>query len=152
MLIAALLVFSLSGIVLAQSAPTLEERMTGSEFQSTGLDKLSPDELARLNAWLQKNSQPAGVAALPREDRRGFVGDGANRSTIVSRIVGEFRGWDGGTEFVLENGQVWQQKGSGVLAGVRLTNPTVTIEPALFSGWRLKVEGYNSFIEVRRSK
>lgn len=28
---------------------------------------------------------------------------------IESRIVGEFRGWEGETEYALQNGQVWRQ-------------------------------------------
>ena len=49
------------------------------------------------------------------------------RDSIQSRILGEFKGWDGYTKFELENGQVWQQSSAGVLR-VKINNPTVTIK------------------------
>lgn len=153
LLFAALLTISAAGAALAQAPSTLEERMTGAEFKAAGLDKLSPDELAQLNAWLQRSGQAAAgyAASSPRSDRRGFEKEG-DHTDIVSRIVGEFRGWDGKTQFVLENGQVWVQIDSAMLAGVRLNNPTVTIRSGMFDSWRLKVEGYNAFTAVRRIK
>ena len=33
---------------------------------------------------------------------------------ITSRILGEFKGWSGYTEFQLENGQVWKQSSKGL--------------------------------------
>lgn len=128
--------------------------MTGADFKAAGLDKLTPEELARLNEWLQRNGgMAAGAVRRPPEDQRGFENSYAmDRSDIVSRIKGEFRGWGGGTRFELENGQVWVQDDADILAGVRLTNPTVTIRPSLISGWRLQVEGYNAVTKVRRIK
>tara|TARA_B100001105_G_scaffold171614_1_gene138183 strand:- start:46 stop:651 length:606 start_codon:yes stop_codon:yes gene_type:complete len=67
---------------------------------------------------------------------------------ITSRIIGEFKGWNGETVFELENGQVWQQSSNGLLI-VRLTNPKVTIKKARFA-YKLSVEGYNSSISVRK--
>lgn len=151
-LIATLLTFSLSAAALAQSPPTIEERMTGADFKAAGLDKLTPEELARLNEWLQRNGQAvAGAGVVPREDRRGFE-NSENRTEIVTRFVGEFRGWDGDTRFVLENGQVWQQVDTGTLSTGSLMNPVITIRPGAMGAWRLKVEGYNAFAQVRRIK
>ena len=67
---------------------------------------------------------------------------------ITSRIIGEFKGWNGETVFELENGQVWQQSSNGLLI-VRLTNPKVTIKKARFA-YKLSVEGYNSSVSVRK--
>ena len=69
---------------------------------------------------------------------------------ITSRIIGEFKGWNGETVFELENGQVWQQSGNGLLI-VRLTNPKVTIKKTRFS-YKLSVEGYNASVSVRKIK
>ena len=69
---------------------------------------------------------------------------------ITSRIIGEFKGWNGETVFELENGQVWQQSGNGLLI-VRLTNPKVTIKKARFA-YKLSVEGYNASVSVRKIK
>ena len=73
----------------------------------------------------------------------------AQTSEITSRIIGQFDGWTGKTEFRLENGQVWTQSGNGFLK-VSLNNPKVTIEKATFGGFRLSVEGYNSRVKVKR--
>ena len=68
---------------------------------------------------------------------------------ITSRILGEFKGWSGYTEFQLENGQVWKQSSKGLLI-VRINNPTVTIKKSFFGTYNLNVEGVNSSIKVRR--
>ena len=41
-----------AGSASAQEFSSLEERMSAKEFKEAGLDKLTPEELARLNAWL----------------------------------------------------------------------------------------------------
>ena len=70
---------------------------------------------------------------------------------ITSRILGEFKGWSGDTEFQLENGQVWKQSSAGLLI-VRINNPTVTIKKSFFGTYTLNVEGVNSSIKVRRTQ
>ena len=40
---------------LAQEFSSLEERMSSDDFTSAGLERLSADELARLNDWLRAN-------------------------------------------------------------------------------------------------
>ena len=70
---------------------------------------------------------------------------------ITSRILGEFKGWSGYTEFQLENGQVWKQSSAGLLI-VRINNPTVTIKKSFFGTYTLNVEGVNSSIKVRRTQ
>ncbi len=137
----------------AQSFSTLEERMSAAQFRAAGLDKLSPEELAALNAWLQHNAgASAAAAAAPAvADRTGFD-DSSDRNGVTSRLVGEFRGWQGKTTFHLENGQVWQQVGNDKWTGVKLENPGVTIRPGFMGSWALKVEGYNTTTKVRRIK
>ena len=70
---------------------------------------------------------------------------------ITSRILGEFKGWSGDTEFQLENDQVWKQSSAGLLI-VRINNPTVTIKKSFFGTYTLNVEGVNSSIKVRRTQ
>lgn len=127
--------------------------MSASQFREAGLDKLSPDELAALNAWLQQNLGGASaIATLPAaQDRTGFSDNtSGSGGTVRSRLPGEFRGWGGKAVFKLENGQVWQQVGSDAWSGVRLENPAVLIEPGAFGSWRMKVEGYNTTTRVKR--
>ena len=70
---------------------------------------------------------------------------------MSSRISGQFNGWDGDTEFNLENGQIWQQTGNGILK-VSMNSPKVKIEAGIFGGYTLSVEGYNSRVKVKRVK
>jgi hypothetical protein len=70
---------------------------------------------------------------------------------ISSKIIGQFTGWDGDTEFKLENGQIWKQSGIGFLK-VSMNNPKVKIKEGTFGGYILSVEGYNSRVKVRRVK
>ena len=156
-LIGLLLAFVVSG-AQAQSFSSLEERMSAAEFKAAGLDKLSPEELAALNDWLRAKgvsgaSFVAPAAVAPVEDRRGFpvsIGSSSDKA-IVSRIQGEFRGWDGtATQFTLENGQVWKSTDPAARLSVRLNDPVVVIRPGVLNSWFLQVEGYNAKVRVVR--
>lgn len=140
----ALLTLALSPLVAAQSALPLQERMSPEQFQAAGLNKLSAEELAALNAWLQQEE-----VEVSRE-RIGLRPAPPPAESVNSRLPGEFRGWSGKTVFTLENGQVWQQVGTDQWSGVRLQNPEISIEPALMGSWRLRVKGYNSSTKVKR--
>ncbi|MGY6555568.1 MAG: hypothetical protein ACXIUM_13715 [Wenzhouxiangella sp.] len=154
--------------IAAANFSTLEERMTGREFRESGLYKLSEDELAFLNRWIQMRSLAEGEvpdwardadgarpsAAVPGAepaagDRRGFSVAG-DRSEINSRLLGNFSGWRGDAVFVLENGMVWQQDEPGVFSIPEIENPEIRIRPGMFGTWNLQVVGYNSRVRVRR--
>lgn len=135
----------------AQSFSSLEERMSAADFKAAGLDKLSAEELERLNDWLRGNvGAQASAGYPPAGDRIGFR-DPDPTGTVVSQIDGEFTGWTGKTRFRLKNGQVWQQIDSDArMAGVKLDSPGVRIEQGLFGSWMLQVDGYNSQVRVKR--
>lgn len=139
----------------AQSFSTLEERMSAAEFRKAGLDKLSDEELAALNTWLQQKGM-ASAAAI--EDRRGFEDGGVFRSSrdgdrIVASISGRFTGWDGADDRItLSNGQVWRVTDSATRLDVDLTDPKVILERNAFGGWFLRVEGYNTRARVVRER
>ncbi len=146
----ALLASLAAGTVLAQSFSTVEERMTAAEFKAAGLDKLSEQELAALNAWMAKELGKAAPA--PAADTRGLVMRDSG-GPIVSTIPGEFRGWGGkGQRFTLANGQVWEVVDVASRLVVTLENPTVSISPGALGAWYMKVEGYNARVGVRRIK
>lgn len=71
---------------------------------------------------------------------------------VNSQLVGEFKGWRGNTTFTLQNGQVWQQTDSSELYASKLSNPKVRVVYSSFSGWKLQVDGYNSWVKVKRVK
>jgi hypothetical protein len=149
--------------ILAQTSfSSLEEQMTGKDFQATGLEKLSAEELEALNSWIRSrslatlDSPKAGSGAVYTEqsgDSRGFENEqmrNADKSTITSRLVGSFEGWDGQTVFTLENGMIWEQADKDKFYVKSVENPVVTIEPGAFRTWRLSVEGYASECRVER--
>jgi len=140
--------FSASAIAQTQ-APTLEERMTGAEFRAAGLDKLSPDELARLNAWLEAHGSGKTQYVTP-EGSKVFYPDSSSRETIEDRIAGTFSGWLGKTVFTLENGQKWQQAESGRFGSRELDHPKVKIKPMLMGSWLMYVEGCGCSVRVKR--
>lgn len=159
---ALLLVLSiLCGIASAQTSDgqrPLQQEMTAEEFKAAGLDKLSADELARLNAWLdRKIDTEAGKAAARAEekvkaDAHGFFNFGS-AEPIVAHIAGEFRGFARGRDYTLDNGQVWKQIEEASLAGVRKTNPAAKITPSLVgNAWYLAIDGYNTRAKVQRVK
>jgi uncharacterized protein YdeI (BOF family) len=155
------LMFSLPALA-ADGFSSLEEQMTGAEYEASGLDKLTPEELAALNNWIRNHSVatldlPRSVSTTPTidegKDQRGFekeamaeMGDQA----IVSQIKGNFSGWDGSTVFVLENGMIWEQADKDKFHVRDVENIGVTIKRGMFNTWRLQVDGYNSECRVER--
>jgi hypothetical protein len=144
------------GGAFAQTA--IEQQMTPEEFKAAGLDKLSPQELANLNAWLnhtvQAETAKAKVDAKKNfeEENRGFIHFGSDQD-FVAHIVGEFRGFAEGRVYTLDNGQEWKQVDGASLAGVRKTNPEVKLSPGIIGNtWWLRIKGYNTQAKVQRVK
>ncbi|MGI8560036.1 MAG: hypothetical protein ACR2J7_01055 [Luteimonas sp.] len=151
---AALLALALPA--LAQNA--IEQQMTAEEFKAAGLDKLSAEELGRLNAWLNRTVETATTQAATaakkkvEDDNRGFFNFGSEEP-VVSTIVGQFNGFERNRLYVLENGQHWRQTDNASLHGVQLSNPQVQISPGVFGNvWYMKVGRYNTRAKVERVK
>ena len=131
--------------------------MSAAEFKAAGLDKLSPEELAALNAWIRgkRSLAPAGAVGAPQDiaaiDRRGLSNTAGPGDAIESRILGNFRGWNGTkTTFELENGMVWQSTDPAAKLAVNLNDPAVRITPGFMDAWFLQVDGYNAKVRVKR--
>ena len=75
--------------------------------------------------------------------------DGDNK--IESRVVGEIKGLRQGVRFTLENGQVWRQT-ERTSRNYRATNPKVEIKEGFMNSYRMRLEGINARIRVRRVK
>lgn len=155
----ALLLLALLPLTLAHAEEfsSLEERMSAAEFKAAGLDKLTPEELANLNAWIRgrRALAPASAAqpSVAEIDRRGLSDGVKPGDVIVSRILGNFRGWDGTrTVFELENGMVWKSTDPAAKLAVNLQDPVVRITPGFMNAWFLQVEGYNAKVRVKRLK
>jgi hypothetical protein len=143
--------------VFAQQPP-IERQMTSEQFKAAGLEKLTTEELAQLNVWLNRTVEAetakAAVEAKRKvvDENRGFITFGTNEP-ITGRIAGEFRGFSKGRSYTLENGQVWQQVDDASLAGVRKDSPAVKITPSMIgNAWYLAIDGYNTRAKVQRVK
>lgn len=148
----------LTAVPAAFAQPPIERTMTPEQFKAAGLDKLSPQELANLNAWLNntlevETTKAANLAKDKVEtENRGFLSFGKS-DPIVAKIAGEFRGFARGRSWTLDNGQVWEQVDAASLVGVRKTDPQVRITPSLIgNSWYMQIEGYNTHASVRRVK
>jgi hypothetical protein len=121
----------------------LESLMTAADFKNCGLNKLSSEEMSRLNAWLQ--SFAVQLATSSGETKEPKTSD-----VIESEIAGDFNGWDGETIFKLTNGQIWQQAEYDYEYEYAF-QPEVTIYKAA-GGYKMKVEGMDDTINVKRIK
>jgi hypothetical protein len=163
-IIAIALLCALPSLAAAQSESQppdqrpIEQRMTPEEFRAAGLDKLGPDELAALNAWLRGTLQAETTRAAAqaekkvKDENRGFLSFGSEEP-IVARIPGQFTGFARGRRYVLDNGQVWEQVDNASIPGARLTDPEVRIRPAVLGNvWYMRVQGYSTNAKVKRVK
>lgn len=148
----ALILAVAAGVAAAQTqSPTLEERMSQTEFRAAGLDKLSPEELHQLNGWLDTHGG-ATVKYVNSNGTPTFYPDSEDKPTIEAHIDGTFFGWRGKTVFTLDNGQEWQQAESGIYDTGKLVNPKVKIKPMLLGSWLMYVEHCECNVRVNRIK
>ena len=123
----------------------IEQGLTARQLQETGLDSLSPAQLAALNRLLREKSaettQAASADASRRDGRQG--GDwlvGFDDKPVRTRLKGSVDGWTPGTVFELENGQQWKVlKGSMKLPGV-MESPEVVLVPGIAGRWFLQFD------------
>lgn len=151
----------------AEGFSTLEERMTGKEFNDAGLEKLTDSELHALNEWLRRHSvatldnasaprsgSPAVSSASPTKDLRGFPDEPKSSKgddVINSSIVGTFDGWNAkGTLFKLSNGMIWQQVENDSFSIPAVTDPAVVVERGFLNRWHLSVVGHKAKVRVKR--
>jgi hypothetical protein len=146
----------------------LREAIGESAWKESGLEKLTKEERKVLESSVAKllGKQEAilrtEAEALPQgEDRFGletvksrvqqlFQSQGPER--IESRLTGPFKGWNGRTQFRLENGQVWRQSQADTFVVKEMDRPEVVIRRGRFGGYLLQVKGYNSSVKVERVK
>lgn len=146
----------LAGTSLAQQK--IEQQMTYEQFKAAGLDRLSPEQLANLNSWLNGKLEVETAKAAEtakqtsNEDSRGLV-VATSRDPVEGTITSAFSGFGKGRSYTLDNGQVWRQVDDVSLTGVKNTNPKVRITPsAIGSAWYLSIEGFNARAKVQRVK
>ncbi|HEY5802607.1 MAG TPA: hypothetical protein VIT90_02785 [Lysobacter sp.] len=154
-LLAVAALLSLAGASFAQK---IEQQMTQEQFKATGLDRLSPEQLANLNDWLDGKLKLETAKAVETakqasddDDHRGLF-SAESREPITGKLS-NFSGFGRGRSYTLDNGQVWQQIDDVVISGVNNPNPQVRISPSLVgTTWYLSVDGFNIRAKVQRVK
>jgi hypothetical protein len=127
----------------AQSAEFtgVEKAMSPQEYDAAGLQKLTPEERARLDEFIRRFvSSSNQVAAQKAVDRAVKERKATPPEIIQSRIVGPFTGFNGSTSFTLENGQRWRQSQPDSRYFPKVESPPVIIVKDQI-GYRMYIAG-----------
>jgi hypothetical protein len=125
-----------------QMPGSIQDMMSPAEFKAAGLNKLSPAELEKLNAWLQGYRDVTEKAATKKATA---VASRTKLDLLVSRVDGQFNGLTGRTIIRLEDGTVWKQANADDRFRPRVTDhPGAVVIHGIF-GYKMQVEGTQEF-------
>jgi hypothetical protein len=128
-----------------ETSSSIQEVMTPEEFKAAGLNKLSPEELQKLNAWLQGYREVAEKAAEKKATARAAKVERTKMDLLVSRVDGTFNGLTGRTVIRLEDGTVWKQANADDRFRPKVTDhPAAAVIHGIF-GYKMQVEGTQEF-------
>ena len=155
------------------SFPGLRALITAEDFRRFGLHRLEPAQLQALDGWLR--DYLAGDA--PEEGRTGAAAEpepepvAASTSAsvtesadvglpsrarekkweqVTARLSDDFRGWDGNTVFILDNGQIWRQRVEGRYHYRGPDNPEVVIKRNLLGFFQMTLVDKGRGVGVKR--
>lgn len=129
----------------------LEQRLSAEQLRATGLDTLTPEQLALLDTLLDEQTT-ATVQAVRAQATAEAAASGTQRDPdpsrfigladepIASRAKGTIGGWQPGTEFTLENGQVWKVLKGKMRLETPLESPEILVVPGIAGRWFLQVD------------
>jgi hypothetical protein len=125
-----------------QMSGNIQEIMSSAEFKAAGLNKLSPQELEKLNAWLQGYRDVTEKAATKKATA---VASRTKLDLLVSRVDGQFNGLTGRSIIRLEDGTVWKQANADDRFRPRVTDhPAAVVIHGIF-GYKMQLEGTGEF-------
>ena len=128
-----------------ETVGSIQQAMTPGEFKAAGLNKLSPEELQKLNAWLQGYREVAEKAAEKKATARAATVERAKMDLLVSRVDGTFNGLTGRTLIRLEDGTVWKQANADDRYRPRITDhPAAAVIHGIF-GYKMQIQGTQEF-------
>ena len=131
-----------AGAAREEISGSIQQMMTPEEFKAAGLDKLSPEELQKLDAWLQGYRQVAEQVAEKKATARA---ERTKMDLIVSRVDGSFLGLTGRTVIRLEDGTVWRQANADDRYRAKVTDhPAAAVIHGVF-GYKMRIEGTQEF-------
>lgn len=152
-----------------QAEERFSQRLTAEERKAAGLDQLTPEQLAVLDSLVQRTGRPARVergteksdkpgavtADAKSESKRRLFGlpvrEREQEEAITARLIGTYRGWDAGTVFRLDDGQVWVLVDPNDRYRTEPRQaPRVKIVKSGIGGYKLTVEDDPMWVRVRR--
>lgn len=170
----------LLSVQAAAAGGEFTKNLTPENLRSAGLVKLTPEEIAQLEILIERYKTgaveqavaavppvPPAPAAQPVPETKSasilpdWVGalitlkraenqPATKSQALEARLVGEFKGWSGRTNFKLENGQVWTQVNNDSYPYTpALKSPKVKIFPATFGTFWLEIEGVGQRCRVK---
>lgn len=140
----------------------VERRLSPEQLRETGLNTLTPAQLALLNRLLREDADreaaaappapaPAFAIAAPSRDDAGLL-EGASDGPIRSRLVGDIAQWAPGTVFALENGQQWRVLKGSLKLPKPMQAPAIVVVPGVSGRWFLQVDEDLPKARVQRIK
>lgn len=124
-----------------ETSGSIQQVMTPEEFKAAGLNKLSPEELQKLNAWLQGYREVAEKKATARAAKV----ERTKMDLLVSRVDGTFNGLTGRTVIRLEDGTVWKQANADDRYRPKVTDhPAAAVIHGIF-GYKMQIQGTQEF-------
>jgi hypothetical protein len=143
-----LILGSVAGVSMAQedSGTSIQQMMTPEEFKAAGLDKLSSEELQKLDAWLQGYRQTTEKKAGEIAEKKASERTAKTKlDMLVSRVDGSFEGLKGRTVIKLEDGTAWRQANAEDRFRSTVTDhPGAVVSHTIF-GYKMRIEGTPEF-------
>jgi hypothetical protein len=134
-----------AGAAQPEMSGSIKEVMSPEEFKAAGLDKLSAEELQKLDAWLQGYRQVTEQAAEKKATAKASAESHARMDLLVSRVDGTFNGLMGRTVIRLEDGTVWKQANADDRYRPKVTDhPAAAVIHGVF-GYKMRIEGTQEF-------
>jgi hypothetical protein len=147
LVIGALLILGSAGPAWAAQevlSGSIQQMMTPEEFKAAGLNKLSPEQLEKLNAWLQGYREATEKVTEKKTENR-VMKSFFHHEPIVSRVDGSFAGLKGRTVIKLEDGTVWKQANIDDHAGPSpIEHPGAAVVWAGL-GYKMRIQGVPEF-------
>ena len=125
---------------------SIKEMMSPEEFKAAGLNKLSSEQLEKLNAWLQGYRETTEKVTEKKTEKRVAASQSFfHHDPIVSRVDGSFAGLKGHTVIKLEDGTVWKQANLDDHAGPSpIDHPGAAVVWAGL-GYKMRIQGVPEF-------
>ena len=125
---------------------SIQNMMSPEEFKAAGLNKLSSEQLEKLNAWLQGYREATEKVTEKKTEKRVAASQSFfHHDPIVSRVDGSFAGLKGHTVIKLEDGTTWKQANLDDHWGPSpIDHPGVAVVWAGL-GYKMRIQGVPEF-------